>query len=224
MMVAALRATLQRDLMLAYRRRGELAVPLVFYLIVIALFPIAVSPLPAQLSLIASGVLWVAALLSCLLATDNLFRGDYDDGSLEQLLLGLPALYLQAIAKVLVHWLVSGLPLTLLAPLLSVLLYLPAQAVPALVLSLLLGTVTLSFIGGIGAALTVGLRKGGLLLALLILPLYVPVLIFGSGAVDAAIRGDAYIAQLAILAALALLALCLAPLAIAAALRISVDY
>ena len=217
-------ATFHRDLLIAYRRRAELVVPLVFFVIVISLFPIGVSPLPSQLSVIASGVVWVAALLSCLLAADTLFRTDFDDGSLEQLLLGLPSLYMQAIAKVLVHWLVSGLPLTLLAPVLALLLYLPAAATPALILSLLLGTLTLSFIGGIGAALTVGLRKGGLLLALLILPLFVPILIFGTAAVDAAAQGNNYMGHLAILGALALLAVALAPLAIAAALRISVDY
>lgn len=217
-------ATLRRDLLLAYRRRGELLIPLLFFLIVISLFPLGVSPVPAQLSAIAPGVLWVASLLSCLLAADTLFRGDYDDGSLEQLLLGVPPVYVQAMARVLVHWFVSGFPLTLISPLLGVQLYLPGSAIAALLASLLLGTLTLSFIGGIGAALTVGLRKGGLLLALLVLPLYVPVLIFGTAAVDAAARGYAYLPLLAILAAMALMAIALAPLAIAAAMRISVDY
>ncbi len=216
-------ATLRRDLLLAYRRRGELAVPLLFFLIVITLFPLGVSPSPQILGMIAPGVLWVAALLACLLASDGLFRHDFDDGSLEQILLGVQPLYLVAVAKVLAHWLVSGLPLTVLAPLLATLLFLPTEAWPALLLSLLLGTITLSLIGSIGAALTVSLRKGGLLLALLILPLYVPVLIFGTSAVDAAAGGLPYHTQLAVLGGLALLALGLAPLAIAAALRISAD-
>lgn len=213
----------RRDLLLAYRRRGEVANPLVFFLIVVALFPLGLGPAPADLARIAPGVVWVTALLASLLSTDQVFRADFDDGSLEQMARSPEPLYLLVLAKMCVHWLVSGLPITLSAPLIASLLYLPAQAMPALAAGMLLGTVSLSLVGGIGAALTVGLRKGGLLLSLLILPLYIPVLVFGTAAVDAAARGDAYLAELAVLAAFALLALTLSPLAAAAAVRISLD-
>lgn len=221
---SAFTATLRRDLLVALRRPGEIANPLVFFVIVIALFPLGIGPTPDDLARIAPGVLWVVALLASLLSTDMVFRSDHDDGSLEQLVRSPEPLYLLAIAKIAVHWLVTGLPLTLLSPVMAAMLYLPMAAVPALVLSLLAGTATLSLVGGIGAALTVGLRKGGILLALLILPFYVPVLVFGTAAVDAAAAGAAYLPQLAILAAFALLALTLAPLAVAAALRISLDH
>ena len=220
---SAFAATVKRDLTLSLRYRNEIAVPLSFFVIVIALFPLGVSPEPTQLASIASGVLWVAALLASLLSADGLFRGDYDDGSLEQFVRSPQSLYLLVIAKLLVHWLSSGLPLTLLAPLLSVLLYLPQQAVLTLFFTLLLGTITLSLIAGIGAALTVSLRKGGVLLALLVLPLFIPVLIFGTAAVNAAQNGHDYLPHLAILGGLALLALALAPLAVAASLRISLE-
>lgn len=216
--------TLRRDLLIALRRRGDIANPLVFFVIVIALFPLGIGPTPEDLARIAPGVLWVVALLASLLSTDMVFRADHDDGSLEQLVRSAQPLYVLAIAKIAVHWFVTGLPLTLLSPVIGGMLYLPGTAVPALVLSLLLGTVTLSLVGGIGAALTVGLRKGGILLSLLILPLYIPVLVFGTSAVDSAALGADFGAQLAILAALALLALTLAPLAVAAALRISLDH
>jgi heme exporter protein B len=216
--------TLRRDLLIALRRRGDIANPLVFFVIVIALFPLGIGPTPEDLARIAPGVLWVVALLASLLSTDMVFRADHDDGSLEQLVRSAQPLYALAIAKIAVHWFVTGLPLTLLSPVIGGMLYLPGTAVPALVLSLLLGTVTLSLVGGIGAALTVGLRKGGILLSLLILPLYIPVLVFGTSAVDSAALGADFGAQLAILAALALLALTLAPLAVAAALRISLDH
>ena len=216
--------TLRRDLLIALRRRGEIANPLVFFVIVIALFPLGIGPTPEDLARIAPGVLWVVALLASLLSTDIVFRADDDDGSLEQLVRSPDPLYLLAIAKIAVHWLVTGLPLTLLSPLMEGMLYLPGAAAPALVLSLLLGTLTLSLVGGIGAALTVGLRKGGILLSLLILPFYIPVLVFGTAAVDAAALGAQYVPQLAILGAFALMALTLAPLAVAAALRISLDH
>jgi len=216
--------TLRRDLLIAFRHRGEIANPIVFFLIVVALFPLGIGPTPEDLSRIAPGVVWVVALLASLLSTDLLFRGDYDDGSLEQLVRSPQPLYVLGIAKVSVHWLVTGLPLTLSSPVLGALLYLPASAAPALLLSMLLGTMFLSLVGGIGAALTVGLRKGGILLSLLILPMYIPVLVFGTAAVDAAALGHDYLSHLAILGALALLAVTLAPLAIAAALRISLDH
>jgi heme exporter protein B len=216
--------TLRRDLLIALRRRGDIANPLVFFVIVIALFPLGIGPTPEDLARIAPGVLWVVALLASLLSTDMVFRADHDDGSLEQLVRSPDPLYLLAIAKIAVHWLVTGLPLTLLSPLMGTMLYLPGAATPALLLSLLLGTLTLSLVGGIGAALTVGLRKGGILLSLLILPFYIPVLVFGTAAVDAAALGTDYVPQLAILGAFALMALTLAPLAVAAALRISLDH
>ncbi|HQY71481.1 MAG TPA: heme exporter protein CcmB, partial [Pseudomonadales bacterium] len=201
--------TLRRDLLIALRRRGDIANPLVFFVIVIALFPLGIGPTPEDLARIAPGVLWVVALLASLLSTDMVFRADHDDGSLEQLLRSPDPLYLLAIAKIAVHWLVTGLPLTLLSPLMGGMLYLPAAAAPALLLSLLLGTLTLSLVGGIGAALTVGLRKGGILLSLLILPFYIPVLVFGTAAVDAAALGADYLPHLAILGAFALVALTL---------------
>lgn len=221
---SAFAETLRRDLLIALRRRGDIANPLVFFVIVIALFPLGIGPTPADLARIAPGVLWVVALLASLLSTDMVFRADHDDGSLEQLVRSPDPLYLLAIAKIAVHWLVTGLPLTLLSPLMGGMLYLPGAAAPALLLSLLLGTLTLSLVGGIGAALTVGLRKGGILLSLLILPFYIPVLVFGTAAVDAAALGADYVPQLAILGAFALMALTLAPLAVAAALRISLDH
>lgn len=221
---SAFAETLRRDLLIALRRRGDIANPLVFFVIVIALFPLGIGPTPADLARIAPGVLWVVALLASLLSTDMVFRADHDDGSLEQLVRSPDPLYLLAIAKISVHWLVTGLPLTLLSPLMGGMLYLPGAAAPALLLSLLLGTLTLSLVGGIGAALTVGLRKGGILLSLLILPFYIPVLVFGTAAVDAAALGADYVPQLAILGAFALMALTLAPLAVAAALRISLDH
>jgi heme exporter protein B len=220
---SAFRETLRRDLLIALRRRGDMINPLVFFFIVIALFPLGVGPTPEDLARIAPGVVWVVALLASLLSTDMLFRADHDDGSLEQMLRSPTSLYLLAIAKMGVHWLVTGLPLTLAAPLMGVLLYLPSAALPALLLSMFIGTVTLSLVGGIGAALTVGLRKGGILLSLLILPFYIPVLVFGTAAVDAAAMGHDFMPHLAVMSAFAILALTLAPLAAAAALRISAD-
>lgn len=219
----AFAATLRRDLLLALRRRSDFLNPLAFFLIVCSLFPLGVGPNPQQLAVLAPGILWVVALLACLLSTDTMLRHDFDDGSLEQMILSPAPLYLQVMAKTLAHWLLSGFPLTLLSPVLALLLQMPVAGIPALLLSMALGTITLSFIGAIGAGLTVGLRKGGLLLSLIILPLYIPILIFGVSTVQAAVDGMTYIGMLAILAALLMLALSLAPLAIAAAVRISVD-
>lgn len=214
---------LKRDLTLAYRHRAELANPLLFFVIVVSLFPMGVSPESKILSTIAPGVIWVAALLATMLALDTMFRSDYDDGSLEQLLLSPHPVSVLVLAKVLAHWLVTGLPLLFLAPLLGVLLFLPGEAMPVLVASLALGTPVLSLIGGIGMALTVGLRRGGVLLSLLVLPLYIPVLIFGANAVDAATVGQPVTGQLYLLGAMLALALSLSPLATGAALRISVS-
>ena len=222
-LAVAVWATLKRDLVLLLRRRSEVLNPLVFFAIVITLFPIGISPDPGLLAAIAPGLLWVAALLAALLSLDSLFRSDYDDGSLEQLLLTPQPLAMLVLAKVAVHWLLTGLPLALMAPLLGVMLALPAGSYAVLAVSLALGSASLSLSGAIGAALTVGLSRGGVLLSLLVLPLFIPVLIFGAGAVQAAILGDGALAHLAILGALLALALSLAPLAIAASLRISIN-
>ena len=220
---AAFWATLRRDFTLAYRHRGEMVNPLVFFLIVITMVPLGISPEQAVLASLAPGMLWVVALLATLLSLDSLFRSDFEDGSLEQLLISPQPLYMMVLAKVLVHWLVTGLPLTLMAPLLGVMLSLPEAGYWPLCLSLLLGTGTLSLVGAIGAALTVALRKGGLLLSLIIMPLYVPVLIFGASAVRSAVDGFAVGGQLAVLGALLAVAVVLAPMAAAGALRISIN-
>ncbi|NVK42645.1 MAG: heme exporter protein CcmB [Oceanospirillaceae bacterium] len=217
------RAALKRDLLLAFRNRRDLVNPLVFFLMVATLFPLGVSPEPTFLAELAPGLVWVAALLATLLSMDSLFRADYEDGTLEQALLSPQPLILVVLARVTAHWVMTGLPLTLMAPLLGLMLFLPSEGMPGLMLSLLLGTPTLSLIGAIGAALTVGLRKGGMLISLLVLPLYIPVLIFGSGAVQAAVTGLPLAGYLALLGAMLALGLVLAPLAIAAALRISVS-
>ena len=189
----------------------------------VTLFPLGVGPDNDLLREIAPGVIWVAALLATLLALDGLFKADFEDGSLEQLILSPQPLSVLVLAKVLAHWLVTGLPLICLSPLLAVVMQLPMRALPALLVSLMLGTLTLSLIGAIGAALTVSLRRGGVLLALLVLPLFIPVLIFGSSSVLAAVSGFAIEAQLSLLGALFMLALVLAPVAVAAALRISTE-
>ena len=219
---AVFMATLTRDLTIAYRRKGDFINPLAFFLIVCSLFPLGVGPDQAQLTLLAPAILWIVALLACLLSSDTLFRSDYDDGSLEQLLLSPVSLYIQVLAKTMAHWILTGFPLTLLSPLLALMLQLE-EGFQALFMSMLIGTMTLSFIGAIGAGLTVGLRKGGLLLSLIILPLYIPVLIFGVGVIQRAVDGGDYLGLLAILGAFLVLAVTLAPLAIAACVRISID-
>lgn len=216
-------AVLKRDLMLAYRKKSDLFNPLIFFLMVATLFPLGVSPDPTFLAEVAPGVVWVAALLATLLSMDSLFRSDFEDGTLEQTLLSPQPLFFIVLAKVLSHWMMSGLPLTLLAPLLGVMLFLPADGMVGLMLSLLLGTPTLSLVGAIGAALTVGLRKGGVLISLLVLPLYIPVLIFGTSAVQAAVTGLPLGGFLGLLGAMLALGVVMAPLAIGAALRISVS-
>ena len=216
-------ALLRRDVALALRLGGGGGIAVAFFVLAVVLIPLGVGREAATLSRIAGGVLWVAALLAALLSLDSLFRSDYDDGSLEQLLLSPQPLPALALAKVAVHWLLTGLPLALMAPLLGIMLSLPAGSYAVLALSLALGSASLSLIGAIGAALTVGLSRGGVLLSLLVLPLYIPVLIFGAGAVQAAILGDGVSAHLAILGALLAVALSLAPWAIAASLRISIN-
>lgn len=219
----AFSALLQRDLLLAFRHRGELANPLLFFMIVVTLFPLGVSPEEPLLRKIAPGVIWIAALLAALFSLENMFRSDFDDGALEQIALSPHPLSVLVLAKVLAHWLVSGLPMLLMAPLLALFLAMPTQAIYALELTLLVGTPLLSLIGAIGVALTVGLRRGGVLLTLLVLPLYIPVLIFATNAVSAAGAGMPVEGQLYFLAALLALALTLAPFATAAALRISLS-
>lgn len=214
---------LERDLVLAVRNRGELINPLLFYVIVAMLFPLGVTSDPKTLATMAAGVLWIAALLATLLSLDNLFRSDFDDGSLELIMLSPHPGVVLVLAKVLAHWLVTGLPLLIATPLLAVLMAVPDDARATLWLTLALGTPVLSLVGAIGVALTVGLRRGGALLSLLVLPLYVPVLIFGANAAGASAAGLPVTGQLYMLGAFLVLALSLAPLATAAALRISID-
>jgi heme exporter protein B len=213
---------LARETRLLFRRPAELANPLVFFAIVIALFPLAVGPETQLLQTISPGLVWVAALLAVLLSLDGLFRSDFEDGSLEQWVVSPHPLALLVLAKVLAHWAFSGLALVLLAPLLGLMLGLPIGTIAVLLISLLLGTPILSLLGAVGAALTVGLKRGGLLLALLILPLYIPVLILGSGALQAALQGLPAVGHLLWLASLTALAVTLTPFAIAAGLKISV--
>lgn len=221
--LAFCRRLVRRQLVLAIRRPSEVANPLLFFTMVVALFPLGLGPAPDRLTEFAPGILWIIALLSNLLTSDTVFRNDYDDGSLEQLLLSPQPLYLSVLAYICAHWLVTGLLLAVVSPVFALLLNLPVQAIGALFFSLLLGTAVLSLVGGIGAALTVGLKRGGMLISLLILPFYMPVLIFGSAAVQAAVAGAPVAPYLAILGAMLSLAIALAPLAMSAGLRISVD-
>ncbi|MDA8022813.1 MAG: heme exporter protein CcmB [Gammaproteobacteria bacterium] len=218
---AALAAVLRRDLIAAGRRRGELLRPLFFFVITLSLFPLAANPDPDYLQSIAPAVIWVAALLATLLGLDRVFRGDFADGALQQLLLSPHPPSLLALAKILAHWLLCGAPLALLAPLPALMLHLPPHALPALVGGLLLGTALMSLLGAAGAALTLGARGGGMLLALLVLPLYIPALIFGAFAARAAALGLPADGPLLWLGAMLLLALALAPAATAAGLRAS---
>ncbi|WP_406668011.1 heme exporter protein CcmB [Gallaecimonas sp. GXIMD1310] len=211
----------RRDLTIALRRRADVLNPLIFYLLVITLFPLGLGPEPGLLARLAPGIIWVAVLLSALLSFERLFRDDVTDGTLEQLLLLPLPLPLVALAKVLAHWLLTALPLVIVSPLVALLLHLDSQAWLALVLSLLAGSPVLSLVGAVGVALTVGLRRGGILLSLLVLPLFIPVLIFAVSCVEAAALGLGYSGQLALLAAFSLGALTLCPFAIAAALRVS---
>lgn len=219
--LTAFAALLRRDLLLVWRRRGDALNPVLFALLVATLFPLAIGPEKSTLALIAPGVVWVALLLSGLLSLDTLFRGDLEDGSLEMLLLAPQPLALMLFGKVLVHWLTTAVPLLIATPLLAEMLFLPPGLLPVLMASLLLGTPLLSLVGGVIVALTVGMRRSGMLLALLALPLYVPILILGAGCVAAAAQGLPYTGALLLLGAgLALLTI-LAPLATATALRIA---
>lgn len=214
---------LRRDLALAYRNRAELANPVLFFVLVVILLPLGVGPDNELLSRIAPGVVWVVALLATLLSLDAIFRSDFEDGALELLLVSPQPMAVLVLAKITAHWLVAGLPLLVAGPPLALMLSLPAEALPTLIATLALGTPVLSLVGTIGVALTVGLRRGGILLALLVLPLYIPVLIFATGAVDAAAAGLPVSGQLAIMGAILLLAVTLAPLAAAGALRIALN-
>ncbi len=220
-MLKAFYYLLIRDLRLAFRSRHELANPLIFFVLVVTLFPLAVTPSEDSLRVMAPGVIWVSALLSVLLSLDRLFKQDYEDGSLDQLMLSPNPLVILVLAKVSAHWLLTGLPLVLIAPLLGLFMYVPDEALGVLVLSLLLGTPVLSLVGAIGVSLTVAVNRGGVLLSLIILPLYIPVLIFGANAVDVAGDGLSVRGQMLFLGAMLALALSLAPLATAVALRIT---
>jgi len=214
---------IERDLRLAVRRWDQVLQPLVFFLIVTTLFPLATDPDMSQLRRIAPGVVWVAAMLSSLLALESLFRPDVEDGTMEQWTLSGQPLAWLLLAKTAAHWLLSGLPLVVISPLVAAALGLESSAWKVLILSLLIGTIALSMIGAIGAALTVGVRRGNVLLALLVLPLAMPVLIFGARAVDLASHGESAVGPLNLLAALAMISVTLGPFAMAAAMRISVE-
>lgn len=222
-MLSVFIAVLRRDLQLALRQRGVLVHHLLFSILVIVLFPLGTAAHSDMLVAISPALLWIAVLLASLLSLQRLFRPDYEDGTLEQFLLSPEPLPVIALARVTAHWLVSGLIFVLVSPLLAVFLGVPGAAIPVIMLSLLLGTPTLGFIGAIGTALTLSLPRAGLLLSLLIFPLYVPVLIFGAGAMRAAIAGLPFAGPLYLLGALLTLSLTLAPWGIAAALRISLE-
>jgi heme exporter protein B len=212
-----------RDLRLAFRQGGDAAMVIAFFVLTVVLFPFGVGPEPELLQRIAAGIVWVTALLAALLSLERLFQADYEDGSLEALaLLPLP-LEAQVLAKCLAHWLVTGLPLIIVAPLLALLLHLDPAGYPALIAGMALGTPTLSLIGAIGAALSLGARRGGVLISLLVLPLYIPVLIFGVAAIEAEIQGFGARPDLLLLAALLVLAVGLVPFAAAAALRLALE-
>lgn len=216
-------AVLRRDLMLAWRGRADVLVTLAFFVVVVCLFPFGVGAETNQLRAIAPGILWVAALLSTLLSLHRLFAQDHADGTLEQLLLSPEPTALWVTSKISAHWIVTGLPLVIAAPGLALLFDVEQDALGVLTLSLALGSPILALLGAVGAALTLGLRGGGVLLALLVLPLFVPVLIFGAGAVDAHLSGTGAAAQLLLLGGGLLGALALAPFACAAALRIAIE-
>jgi heme exporter protein B len=222
-LVAACVAMLRRDLTLAWRRRGDIAMPVLYALIVTMLFPFALGPEDTLLQRVAGGVVLVTVLLAMLLALDAMFSSDVEDGSLEQLVLAPQPLALMMGMKILAHWMTTALPLIVIAPLLAAMLHLPAAVIPVLLLALLLATPLLSLLGAVLVALTAGTRRSGMLLALMLLPLCVPAVIFAAGAVAAAQQGLPWIAPLAWLGAALVLAVVLAPLACAAALRIALD-
>jgi heme exporter protein B len=219
----AARLVLARDLKLAFRRPGELVQPLLFFAIVATLFPLAITPEKSQLRLVAPGVVWVAALLASMLALEFLYRDDAHDGSLEQYALSGQSLTWLLFAKTVAHWLLTGAPLAIMGPLAALALGAPLSSFPGVVASVALGSVALSLFGSIGASLTLGVRRSGVLLSVLTLPLVIPVLIFGARATQLAIEGSDYTAALQLLGAMAVLGVTLAPLAAAAAVRISLE-
>ena len=221
--LAVFAAVLRRDLQIAWRQKSDVLMSLVFFVIVASLFPLAIGPETLLLQRIAPGILWVGALLAAVLSLPRMFAGDHADGSLEQMVLSPTPLYVTVAAKTAAHWLVAGLPLVMVGPVLGLQFHLEARSLGLLMMSLLLGTPVLSLIGGVGAALTLGVRGGGVLLALLILPLYVPVLIFGAGAVEADAAGLDPSGHLLLLGAMLLPSAFFAPLATTAALRISLE-
>ncbi len=216
-------ALLKRDIQLAVRQGSAFTMTLSFFVISVTLFPLGVGPELSILARISPGVLWVGALLACLLSLDRIFQADFEDGSLDQLMLGSMPVEMMALAKIIAHWLTSVFPLILITPILGISLNMPGDGIWAMVLSLLLGSPVLSLVGAIGAALTVGMRRGGVLLSLLVLPLYIPVLIFGVAAVEAAIAILPIGPHLLLLAGMSLGALVICPIASAAALRLAVD-
>ena len=218
-----LRWIVWRDLILAWRRRSDILSTVFFFVIVVSLFPLGIGPETQLLRSIAPGVVWVAALLASMLSLGRLFANDYQDGTLEQLLLTPQPLFLVVIGKVLAHWIIAELPLVLIAPLVGAQFDLSTQTLGGLFVSLLIGTPILSLIGSVGAALTLGLRGGGVLISILILPLYIPALIFGAGAVEATIIGVTAAPHLYLLGAFAVVSLLFAPWAASAALRISLE-
>ena len=214
---------LLRDLRLSFRRWNELAMPLLFFIIIASLFPLASSPEISQLRDYGGAVIWISALLSSLLALDGLFRVDAEDGSMEQLILSPTPLGVIVLAKIIAHWIVSGVPLVIASPLLALSFYLPLEALPVFILAIALATPILSVLAAIGAALTVSLRGGGALIGLLMLPMMVPVLIFGTWATDAAVQGEDPIGALLLLASLAILSISLGPLAAAGAVKVAME-
>ena len=213
----------KRDITLALRRKADVLTTLFFFLIVVSLFPLGVGPELEILRQIGPGVIWVAALLAAMLSLGRMFSGDYEDGTLEQILLLPHPLSVMVLSKIVTHWLLSGLPLVIFSPLLAMQLGLDGEAIVLLMITLILGTPAMSLIGAVGAALTLGLRGGGVLVSLLVLPLYIPILIFGAGAVESQSAGLGADAHLSILGALLMLSLVFAPISTAAALRISMD-
>jgi heme exporter protein B len=222
-LIGLLSLVIRRDLVLAMRRRADVLTTLIFFVIVVSLFPLGVGPETDMLRKMAPGVVWVAALLASMLSLGRMFSADYLDGTLEQMMLVPQSLSVLVLAKILAHWMVSGLPLVIMAPVLGLQFDMPAQALWVLIAALLLGTPILSMIGAVGAALTLGLRGGGALVSLLVLPLCIPVLIFGAGAVEAVVSGTSVGSHLSLLGALLVMALVFTPWVTALALRISVE-
>jgi len=222
-LIVACRSMLVRDITLAMRRRADVLTTLFFFLIVVSLFPLGVGPEATILREIAPGVIWVAALLASMLSLGRLFSDDHQDGTLEQIILLPHSLSALVLSKVIAHWIMTGLPLVIFSPLLGLQMGLSGESIVLLMATLVLGTPVLSLVGAVGAALTIGLRGGGVLVSLLVLPLYIPVLIFGTGAIEAAASGLGVEGHFSLLGAFLALAIVLTPLATAAALRISLD-